>query len=90
GYGAFSTAFRAALGRETSLDAAAFEDAVSAETFVRRRSRPGGPAPSALAEAQVLYRTALEDLKQTADARRRRHSDAADDLDTAFAKLMEA
>ena len=55
GWGAFAAAFEAVAGRATSLTEAAFAEAASAEGFVARRDRPGGPAPAALLLALDRY-----------------------------------
>ncbi len=89
GYGHFITAFTRETGREPGLSAEAFETAVSPETFIARRDRPGGPAPGALQEALETYRGQLAGLNAQQSARRRRHQQASDALDKAFRALQE-
>ena len=89
GYGAFRAAFEAATGRTSALDEPAFRTAVSAETFVARRDRPGGPAPAALEAALETYTATLTDLRARQAVRAARHAQAGHALDTAFAALMK-
>ena len=89
GFHAFAEAFRAETGRDPALSSDGFVTAVAPETFVARRDRPGGPAPAALAAALAEYRTGASDLRSALASRHRRYGDAARDLDTAFADLME-
>ncbi|MDJ1015931.1 MAG: argininosuccinate lyase [Paracoccaceae bacterium] len=90
GYSAFVGAFQNAVGRETVLDEPAFRNAVAAETFVARRDRPGGPAPIALKRALNGYSATLVDLRKRRIERSNRHADAARNLETAFADLLES
>jgi argininosuccinate lyase len=66
GHAAFARAFREETGRDSGLDEPAFRDAVSADTFVARRDRFGGPAPVALADALAAYADTLADLSARA------------------------
>ncbi len=89
GFKIFQAAFQAATGRATTMDHAAFQTATSAETFVARRDRIGGPAPAALATALNAYSADLDALRARAKARTRRISDADTTRATAFAQLLE-
>ncbi len=89
GYAAFAQAFEAATGQAPGLDAEGFSTAVAPETFVARRTRPGGPAPQALAEAFATYDAALATLKAQRQTRTARHAAADSALDTAFTQLLE-
>ncbi|TFL18469.1 argininosuccinate lyase [Jannaschia formosa] len=89
GHAAFARAFAAQTGRETALDPAAFAEAVSPETFVARRDRPGGPAPAALDAAFETYAGALDDLRARTRARADRHDEADRMRASAFAALKE-
>jgi argininosuccinate lyase len=89
GYKAMCRAFAAETGRETTLTRAAFEDAVAPETFIARRDRPGGPAPSALQDAFALYATRLSALRDVEGARAARFDAAAADLSSSFTALVE-
>ncbi|MEL7344286.1 MAG: argininosuccinate lyase [Pseudomonadota bacterium] len=88
GYNAFKAAFAHAIGRPPSLDETAFKTAVSAETFVARRDRPGGPAKAALIPALDGYAATLANLIARQDARKARHVGADNKLNTAFAGVM--
>jgi len=89
GYDAFATAFLTETGRASALSPGGFSDAVAPETFVARRDRPGGPAPTALATAQDLYRTEAQAIRLRADTRTLRPGAAAAALDAAFHTLLE-
>lgn len=89
GYEAFLTAFGRLAGRDSSLDRAAFEDAVSAETFVARRDRFGGPATAAMDDALAHYRKALENSRNQSLTLSARETQAAALLDAAFNALMQ-
>lgn len=90
GYRAFVTAFQASTGRAPALGESQFSSAVSAETFVARRDRPGGPARAALLPALERYSEELTALKSHQAAREARHQKAADDLTSAFESLLES
>jgi len=90
GYGAFAAAFERDIGRETTLDAAAFSSAVAPETFVERRDRPGGPAPAAVEAALKSYTADLRDLRSGATNRNTRHEDAEKALSLAFNSMLES
>lgn len=79
GFPAFRDAFAQHAGRATTLDEAAFREAVGPERFVAVRDRFGGPAPAAMDEALESYGATLAAL----DARAAAHQDrqqAADAL----------
>ncbi|MFQ6546584.1 argininosuccinate lyase [Aestuariibius sp. 2305UL40-4] len=84
GFEAFATAFTKHAGRPPKLDAEAFADTVSPETFVKRRDRPGGPAPAALDEAYETYAADLATLRTRTATRTGRHAAAAQARATAF------
>ena len=88
GFGAFSAAFLAEAGRSTSLDAAAFAEAVSPQTFITRRDRFGGPAPAAMDAAFAQYDYQLAESLEISQLRRDRMAKAETDLDAAFNALM--
>jgi len=87
-YETFAAAFTAVTGRDTALDDTAFRAAVSAEEFVARRERPGGPGPLALRAAFDGYGGILAELRAHDRARVERHSKADKRLTAAFAGLM--
>lgn len=89
GFDTFQTVFASVVGREAALDSAAFNEAVSMESFIRRRDRTGGPAPDALDRAFAGYKTDLTEIVAGATARRTRIDDAAKRRDTAFTSLLE-
>ncbi|QQA41699.1 argininosuccinate lyase [Pelagovum pacificum] len=89
GYDAFSAAFEAEAGRATTLDAAAFADAVSVETFIARRDRFGGPAEGALSEALDAYTADAADLRLTLEGDKARRDKAGAELAAAFLNLTE-
>ncbi len=60
-YTAFSAAFQAETGRQTSLSESAFQQAVSMRNFVDVRNRFGGPAASAMDEALTQYASEIDD-----------------------------
>ena len=87
GFDAFADAFREAAGRASALDAEAYGEAVSPETFVARRDRLGGPAPAALEVALARYREDLDLLRAASRARTDRHARAEAERARAFAAL---
>ncbi len=89
GYSAFTKAFETATGRATTLTETAFETAVSADTFVARRDRPGGPAPAALSKALTEYRETLASLGARKTIRADRHKAAERSLAHSFNSLLE-
>jgi len=90
GYAAFSAAFLAQTKRATALSEAQFRLTVTAETFIARRDRPGGPAKPALDDALVHYVEALADIEAKSRRRTARISAAQSDLTTAFIPLLES
>ncbi len=62
GFESFAAAFEAETGRAPAMDRATFADTVSAQTFVDRRDRFGGPAPAPLSEAFDDYAETLDGL----------------------------
>ncbi|PWJ11450.1 argininosuccinate lyase [Jannaschia seohaensis] len=89
GHAAFARAFEAQTGRATRLDAGAFAEATSPETFVARRDRPGGPAPAALDAAFDSYDETLARLRDRTRSRAARHAAADRARAAAFAALQE-
>ncbi len=88
GYGAFAAAFTKTIGRAPALDDAVFKNAVSAEAFVARRDRPGGPSKAALCKALDGYAATLNELITRQNTRKFRHAAAEKKLDKAFNSLM--
>ncbi|TNF17277.1 MAG: argininosuccinate lyase [Rhodobacteraceae bacterium] len=89
GHAAFAEAFRAETGRATTLTEPAFAKATAPETFVACRTRPGGPAPEALASTFALYRITADDLATRQARRTTRIAEAAATRAAAFATLQE-
>lgn len=89
GFGAFSHAFEASIGTSSTLDEAAFRDAVDARSFVARRDRTGGPAPAALDAAFETYQSEINALCDDLEARLTRRSRASASLSTAFEALLK-
>lgn len=89
GYAAFSQAFSDAVGRASSLDEATFAETVDARTFVNRRDRTGGPAPSALDAASTTYQSQINALDDALKARLARRANASAALSTAFDALLK-
>ena len=89
GFEAFSKAFRELTRRDSTLDPAAYGEAVSARHFVAVRERFGGPGPEAMNEALQTYRATLTRLseQQAADLDRAEKAGAA--LDAAFGALLQ-
>ena len=89
GFEAFLAAFRAEVGHGPALDATGFAQAVSAQTFIARRDRFGGPAPAALDEAFAHYDQELTRAQALAHERQDRAAQAQTALDAAFNALTE-
>ena len=89
GFHAFRGAFTKVAKRAAKMQEAAFVEAVSPETFIARRDRPGGPAPAALEAALTAYSDILDALRAHETTRRARHSAADTTLASAFAALSE-
>ncbi|MEP2531431.1 argininosuccinate lyase [Shimia sp.] len=89
GYAAFAGAFQAETGRQTNLSAAEFSDATAPETFVARRDRPGGPAPTALDAALKQYRRDTDAIQTQYRTRISRIQAADTARDAAFKSLLE-
>lgn len=89
GLDTFKAAFKNATKRAPLMEEAAFRTATSAETFVARRDRIGGPAPAALGAALDQYANDVRSLCAQSDTRITRISDAEKTRDTAFAQLLE-
>lgn len=89
GFAPFRAAFTDRTGRAPALDEDAFRSAVAPGTFVARRDRTGGPAPSALRRAQALYREEIAALRAAAAARTTRRREADRSLAAAFNALTE-
>ncbi|QCO57027.1 argininosuccinate lyase (plasmid) [Pseudorhodobacter turbinis] len=88
GFAAFSAAFAAQTGRALRLDAAGFADAVSAQSFIARRDRFGGPAPAALDDAFLQYEYEMAECCQIDRLCRDRVAKAQSTLDAAFNALL--
>ncbi|MDD2868570.1 argininosuccinate lyase [Neomegalonema sp.] len=87
GYGPFRAAFRAATGRDSALDEAAFREIVSPEHFVSLRARYGGPAPAPMAEALAAYKAQAAAFRAEHAAHVARREEAARKLAAALAAL---
>ncbi|WP_406857475.1 argininosuccinate lyase [Alsobacter sp. KACC 23698] len=90
GYAPFLAAFRRHAGRDPTLSANGFGEAVSPERFVAVRERFGGPGPQALASALARYRGRLDAQTAAAGAIAERERAARGELDAAFAALKGA
>lgn len=89
GYAAFSKAFSEHTARSPQLDETAFRTSVAPETFVARRDRYGGPAPSALNDALQSYRASHHHLETSLTTRSSRRQSAAKALKKEFSALLE-
>ncbi|MGJ8624719.1 MAG: argininosuccinate lyase [Yoonia sp.] len=89
GFNTFKDAFHNATNRAPNMDDTAFRTATSAETFVARRDRIGGPAPAALDAALTDYASHLTALQAQSNARTQRISKAAITRAAAFSQLLE-
>ncbi|MCR4265362.1 argininosuccinate lyase [Nitratireductor sp. ZSWI3] len=89
GFAAFTAAFRALAGRDSTLGEPAFAEAVSARHFVAVRERFGGPGLQAMDEALAAYRATLAALSEQQDAGLARAAKAEATLDAAFAALLQ-
>lgn len=89
GYDDFVRAFHDETGRVPSLDIAAFQEATSAQSFIARRDRTGGPAKSALIHALAGYRQDMTALRAHYDARLARIAQADKARNAAFHKITE-
>lgn len=89
GFEAFAAAFEAQEGRPPVLDPASYGAAVSAEMFVARRDRFGGPAPAPMTAALASYTSHLGDLRDAATRRDTRWATARTARNRAFARLLE-
>lgn len=89
GFDAFSQAFSQATGRTSSMDEALFRTSVAPQTFVARRERTGGPAPSALDQAMLGYGAHLVDHNTSIKHRQARQREAVRALQRAFFALLE-
>ncbi|KKC32592.1 argininosuccinate lyase [Devosia psychrophila] len=84
GYAPFSDAFGKAVGRQSTLDEAAFAEIVSPEYFVAVRTRYGGPAPAPLNAAITGYRQDASRFAEQHQIILRRQADAARMLNERF------
>ena len=89
GFDVFADAFEAETGRATVLTPGAYATAVAPETFVLRRDRPGGPAPTALDRAIEAYAGKARECRGRLEARTARRARAAAMLESAFNALLE-
>lgn len=89
GFQAFSSAFENEKGRKSQIDNDRFRIIVSAENFIAKRDRIGGPAPAALMTALRSYADQTSQLHMQQKQRHTRRSDAQARLDFAFSSLME-
>jgi len=84
GFEPFKTAFAARTTRSSSLDAAAFDTAVSPENFVAVRDRFGGPSPRALDDALAVYGDEIDAGRARLERYRRDEEMAQTHLDSLF------
>jgi len=89
GYKPFVEAFRHDTGRAPKLTAEEFATVVSPQNFVAVRECFGGPGAQALGKALAGYRATLDKAVSVASAIAARETAARNDLDAAFAALME-
>lgn len=89
GYDAFISAFEHEEGRKTHINNDAFRIIVSAENFIAKRDRIGGPAPAALTSALQSYTDQTSQLHMQQEQRHAKRVDAQTRLDIAFSSLME-
>lgn len=89
GYDAFCHAFEEEESRRPIIDNDEFRTIVSAENFIAKRDRIGGPAPSALTSALADYSAQIQQLHTSHKQRNIQRDDAELRLQTAFSSLME-
>jgi len=89
GFDPFKAAFAARTDRSSSLDAAAFDTAVSPENFVAVRDRFGGPSPRALDEALAVYGDKVDTGRARLEQFRRDEEMALTHLDALFICLAQ-
>ncbi len=89
GYAAFEKAFEARQGRSSGLTETDFRSAVDAESFVQRRDRPGGPAPTAMDAALSELDDMRRSLLRAQQKRQARYAGADIARWDAFAALKE-
>lgn len=87
GFAAFGVAFKDAIGRDTAMNDAAFQHAVSPENFVAVRDRFGGPARAPMDAALAGYRQELAALSENAARDQQFKAQADDTLLAAFTAL---
>lgn len=88
GFVAFSDSFSELTGRKSVMTEPEFIVAVSAENFVAIRSRPGGPAPSAMDEALDQYKQEFDSFVTQLRTSRQRTVDGTKLLTAEFEKLL--
>jgi len=88
GYQPFATAFEAAVGRWSAIDADRFAELVSAEHFIEVRTQYGGPAPAPMAKALDGYQRVLSSFESDAKAAAAVEAKAAVRLGERFAELV--
>ena len=89
GYDAFCAAFEKEENRSPKIEGQEFRIIVSAENFIAKRDRIGGPAPTALAAALESYSEQTQQLHTSHNQRNEKRDDAKLRLQTAFSLLME-
>ncbi|MEO1248258.1 MAG: argininosuccinate lyase [Pseudomonadota bacterium] len=89
GFAAFSATFDGETGKPSGLSQTDFAEAVSPESFVSRRDRPGGPAPAALEAAFAEYAGALSRRWSEQSTRLARRAEAGAKLAAAFNALIK-
>ncbi|MEP3199109.1 MAG: argininosuccinate lyase [Lentilitoribacter sp.] len=89
GYNAFFAAFEKEENRSPKIEGEEFRIIVSAENFIVKRDRIGGPAPTALATALKSYSEQTQQLHASHNQRNEKRYDAKLRLQTEFTSLME-
>ena len=89
GYEDFCEAFVQRIERPAQMSKHAFEQAVSAEVFVQRRDRIGGPAAKSMDQALDNYRATLAQQRVATAVRNDRQLAAQKQLQHAFSALKE-
>ncbi|EEA96348.1 argininosuccinate lyase [Pseudovibrio sp. JE062] len=89
GFDPFGKAFEAHVQRVSRMSEDQFMHAVSAENFVAIRTRPGGPAPSALDAALETYKQFAKALRANNKSFVDQSAQATKVRSAAFAKLVQ-
>jgi len=87
GHEDFLAHFNDLLDKKSNLDLASYQQAVSAENFVKVRDRFGGPAPSALKTSLSGYETQLNVFEDNLDVNLKKQQAADDERTKTFGQL---